>query len=219
MGAFCLFLFYPYERDYTLVQHFDFKSWLKLDQMCEWTSEILCVHLMDGACFIKMHAFSWKILDTVKEVLSLNFEPTIKSRVVTHLKSCLLDICFSEMVLISPLQILMTDILSVTERSYEWNPWQIHGKTTLYKLGVHHAPHKGFWGLWGFFFPIVWGRWIDNHSQVDLANFGFRLERKVNLFGTLLYLATCYITHCLKLVIFIKKKSWEYGDFGPFFLL
>ncbi len=59
------------------------------------------------------------VLDPVKEVLSLNFEPGIKSRVVTHLKSCLLDICFSEVVLISPLQILMTDILSVTERSYE----------------------------------------------------------------------------------------------------
>ncbi len=88
------------------------------------TSEILCVHLMDGQCFIKMHAFSWKVLDPGKEVWSLDFEPAIKSRVVRHLKSCLLDICFSEMALISPLQILMTDILSVTERSYEWNPWQ-----------------------------------------------------------------------------------------------
>jgi hypothetical protein len=38
------------------------------------------VNLMDGTCFIKMHAFSWKVLDPVKEVLSLNFEPAIKSK-------------------------------------------------------------------------------------------------------------------------------------------
>jgi hypothetical protein len=158
---------------------------------------------MDGACFIKMHAFSWKVLDPVKEVLSLNFEPAIKSRVVTHSKSCLLDICFSEVVLISPWQILMTDILSVTERSYEWNPCQFHGKTTLYKLGVYHVPDKGFLRFMGFFFSILWARWIDNHSQEDLANFGFRLERKV------IFLEPCYIwqhaiTYCLNLVIFIE---------------
>ncbi len=67
-----------------------------------------------------------------------------------------------------------------------------------------------------FFFNFV--RWIDNHSQEDLANFGFRLKKESH------FLEPCCIwrhaiTYCLNLVIFIKKKDlriWRLWAIFPF---
>jgi hypothetical protein len=34
------------------------------------------------------------------------------------------------------------------------------------------------------FSPKLWGRWVCNHSRKDLANFIYKLERKVGKFSS-----------------------------------
>jgi hypothetical protein len=83
--------------------------------------------------------------------------------------------------------------------------WRIHHK----KIIVAHHPTR----LIIYFYSILWGWWTGNYPQEDLAKFGYRSQRKVEIFG---YLTIC-LQHTrpssLNLAIsqFFPSK---YGDFG-----
>jgi hypothetical protein len=68
----------------------------------------------------------------------------------------------------------------------------------------------------GFLSRILWCSQSGNHSQINLAKFGYILDMKVGN-----KTESCYILgYLLELIIKIwqiKKKSSKFGEFGSFF--
>ncbi len=68
-----------------------------------------------------------------------------------------------------------------------------------------------------FLFSVLWGRWVGNHPQEDLAKFGYRLERTIEILRISNTIWLCIGTDCLNMVISFFFSLSKYGGFGPSF--
>jgi hypothetical protein len=71
--------------------------------------------------------------------------------------------------------------------------------------------------LQSLFFQILWGKWTGNHPQENLAKFGYKSERKVNVFWNLTILWWHARTYHLNLTNFLKipRNIATLGHFPP----